>query len=162
MLSKLYFLHWATKFLFYVFSSEMGISSNSETNLYIQKPLLKWTLEVWTFYTGRKLLASMRFHWAETVPIWSQNSATIALGGANKLLSALSCLISILHSVLVALRIFWKHFLHQQDIWDYKIQFHIEAHSKLQDCGNVTRKFFSLWGKKKQKQEAQFFWFVSL
>lgn len=69
LLSELYFLHWGTTFLFYVFSSEMVISSNSEANLYIQKPSLKWTLEVWIFYAGRRFLASVRFHWAETVPV---------------------------------------------------------------------------------------------
>lgn len=64
-----------------------------------------------------------------------QNSATVALDGANQFLSPLSCFISIRHSVLVSPGIFWRHFLHQHDIWDDKIQFHVEAHSKLQGCG---------------------------
>lgn len=61
-----------------------------------------------------------------------QNSATMTVGGANQLLSPLSCFISILHSVLVALRIFWKCFLHQHGIGDGKIQFHVETHCELQ------------------------------
>lgn len=81
-----------------------------------------------------------------------QNSATMALRGANQLLSPLRCFISTLHSILVALRIFWNHFLHQQHIWDGKIQFHVEAHSKLQGCGIwLTRKFCSLWIRKTKK-----------
>lgn len=69
MLSKLFFLHRGTVLLFYVFFSEMGISSNSEANLYMQKPSLKWMLEVWIFYAARTFLASVRLLWGETVPV---------------------------------------------------------------------------------------------